>query len=229
MFTKYCIAITFLFHFTFTTIAQAAEVKFATFNTYWLYDDKEPFLNWASRRGQSYNEAIQFITDAILAIDADVIALQEIEGEHILEELTKSLKSKGADFPYFWSNHTLDPFTGQSVGIISKFPNVIVPVRRYQSLVEEYVSDRGQSRMAAIPKLLRVDLNVDGKIVTVFATHLKSQRGGNTADHERFAQAKMLRRIARVQSEKGDTKNPSFVVVMGDLNDIPESRTLAGC
>ena len=211
------------------SVSAAAEtkVRFGTFNVYWLYDDKAPYLNWADRRDQaSYEEAIRVIGDAIKEIDADVLALQEIEGENVLRDLTEYLRGQGLDYPYFWAGQTLEPVTGQNVGLLSKFPNVIEPVKRYPGLITDYLSSKGQSRVAGIPKLLRVDLDIEGNIVTVFATHLKSQRGGDSADYERHAQAKMLRRLVRVRTEKGNGNNPSFVAVMGDLNDYPNSLTM---
>ena len=73
---------------------------------------------------------------------------------------------------------------------------------------------------------MRVDFDVEGKIVTVFAAHLKSQRGGEAAEEERLAQTRMVRRIVRAVAEKGDSRSPSYVAIVGDLNDDANTPTL---
>lgn len=213
------------------SMATAENVRFATFNTFWLYDDKPPLAKWQKSQrkeklGQDYPQSIAIIANAIKALNADVVSLQEIEGEHVLSDLAVKLKDIGVDYPYFWSGDTSDPVTGQNVGILSKFPSITKPIRRFPWLTSEYTSDRGFPAIAALGKLLRVDLEIKERSITVFAVHLKSQRGGNTADAERLAQAKLLRWVVRPRIEKGNKNSPSFAVIMGDFNDYPKSATI---
>lgn len=224
MFIRCLLSTIFLVAITTSTCAKS--VRFATFNVYWLYDDNPPYMNWSKRRSTSYGQSLDTIAAAIKRINADVIALQEIENEEVLIDLRAKLSAMGLNYKYAWASETLEPVTGQNVGVLSKYPAVIRPVRRYPGLLSDYVTEAGYSRIAAIPKLLRVDLSVGGNIVTVFAAHLKSKRGAPTSNYERFSQAKMLRRLVRVRLEKGSKQSPSFVMVMGDLNDGYRSRTL---
>ena len=88
---------------------------------------------------------------------------------------------------------------------------------------EDFHTNNGYPRVAALHKFMRVDLEVLDEPVTVFALHLKSKRGNPiTSDGERLAQARMIRRLVRPVLEKGRPK----VVVMGDFNDVPGSPTL---
>lgn len=204
--------------------AGAEDVSIATLNTFWLYDDAEPHLSWFDQRpGQDYQTRLDKVAAAIETIDADIIALQEIEGPKVVADLVETLRARGVDYPHFWTGQGLDAFTGQDVALLSRYGLLIEPVLRYPSALEDYTEDRGGfPRVAALQKLMRVDLDVEGEAVTLFVAHLKSQRGGETSEEERLAQARMLRRLARAVAEKD-----SLVAVAGDLNDDVGSATLS--
>ncbi|MEM9571430.1 MAG: endonuclease/exonuclease/phosphatase family protein [Pseudomonadota bacterium] len=213
--------------------AFAQKFSIGTFNTYWAFDDEAPHLNWRDRRAdETYQETLTELAGTILEIDADILALQEVENEKVVNDLADLLRQQGLDYAHVFVGEGLDPFTGQNVAILSKFPAIIKPVLRYPYALEDYQDDRtGAPRIAALPKLMRVDFDVEGKIVTVFAAHLKSQRGGETAEEERLAQTRMVRRMARAVAEKGDSRSPSYVAIVGDLNDdvgTPTLRSLRG-
>ena len=208
---------------SFTPIAVADPVRFATFNVYWLFDDEPPLQRWAERRsGQTWEQTLAKVADAVAEIDADVIALQEVEDRRAVERLNGALAGRNKSYPYFWVGEGTDPFTGQDVAIMSRFPNITEPILAYPAMREDFNTDKG-ARVAALQKFMRVDLEISGEPVTVYALHLKSKRGNrNHADRERLAQAKMVRRLARARLEKGRPK----VVVMGDFNDDPDSEPL---
>ena len=42
---------------------------------------------------------------------ADVVALQEVEGQHVLDPLLQKLSEMGSNLRYSWCNETLDPYT----------------------------------------------------------------------------------------------------------------------
>ncbi|MDE0679968.1 MAG: endonuclease/exonuclease/phosphatase family protein [Gammaproteobacteria bacterium] len=203
---------------------DAGQVRFATLNTWWLFDDEPPHLNWARQRdGQSWEESIAHVADAIVEIDADVLALQEVEDRHAVERLNAVLESRGKGYRFYWVGAGDDPFTGQDVAILSRFPSLTEPVRAYPAMQENFHTNSGYPRVAGLHKFMRVDLEVEGEPVTVFALHLKSRLGNQiTSDGERLAQARMVRRLVRPVLEKG---RPN-VVVMGDFNDVPGSSAL---
>ena len=203
-----------------TAVAGAESVRFATFNVYWLFDDEPPLQRWAERRqDQTWQQALAKVADAVAAIDADVIALQEVEDRRAVERLNEALAQRNKSYPYFWVGAGTDPFTGQDVAIMSRFPNITEPILAYTTLREDFDGEKG-ARVAALQKFMRVDLEISGQAVTVYALHLKSKRGNQAdSDGERLAQARMVRRLARARLEKGRPK----VVVMGDFNDGPNS------
>ena len=204
--------------------AYAETARFATLNVYWLYDDAPPHKGWAERRAdQNWEEAVGLVASAVAEIDADVIALQEVEGLHAVETLNAALSTLGKAYPYFWVGAGTDPFTGQDVAILSRYAALSEPIRSYPSMREEFYNSTGYSRLATVQKLMRVDLEISGEPVTVYALHLKSKRGKQLeSDAERFAQARIVRRLVRTTLEKG---RPN-VVVMGDFNDVPGSAPL---
>ena len=214
-----CIAV------TPATVASAESVRFATFNVFWLYDDSAPHQRWADEReNQTWEQTLAKVAKAVAVIDADVIALQEVEDHSAVESLNSALADHEKSYPFFWVGAGTDPFTGQDVAILSRFPNLIEPIRAYPALRSEFHTDKGYPRLAALQKFMRVDVEVSGKPVTVYALHLKSKRGNQiTSDGERVAQARMVRRLVRSNLEKGSEIK---IVVMGDFNDEPGSNTL---
>lgn len=207
-------------------VVQANDVRFATFNTYWLYDDKAPLLRWPPKsetltpeeREKAYAEKIANVAKAVLSINADILALQEVENLKTLTDLNKALGDRA--YPYVFIGHGMDPFTGQDVAILSRFPNVTEPFHRFTD-TEPYLTEYGDPRQARLSKAMRVDLEINGAPVSVFTVHLKSKRGGVTSDHQRLAQATIFRRLTRSLLEGRNN-----VVVMGDLNDVPKSPSL---
>lgn len=203
--------------------AGAGQVRFATLNAWWLFDDQPPHADWGGQRKQSWDEALAHVADAVIEINADVLALQEVEDRHAVERLNAVLAGRGKDYPFYWVGAGDDPFTGQDVAILSQYPSLTEPVRSYPAMQEDFHTNNGYPRVAGLHKFMRVDLEVEGEPVTVFALHLKSRRGNRiTSDGERLAQARMVRRLVRPVLEKG---RPN-VVVMGDFNDVPGSPAL---
>ena len=206
------------------SVAAAESVRFATFNVYWLFDDEPPLQRWGDRRkDQTWEQALAKVADAVAKIDADVIALQEVEDRHAVERLNDALAERNKSYPYFWVGAGTDPFTGQDVAILSRFPNITEPILAYTTLREDFNTHSGYPRVAALQKFMRVDMEILEEVVTVYVLHLRSRIGNPiTSDGERLAQAKMVRRLVRATLEKGRPK----VVVMGDFNDGAESEAL---
>ena len=209
---------------TMASAAYAETARFATLNVYWLYDEAPPHKKWAEQRDdQSWEQALEVLARALAEIDADVIALQEIEDRKAVERLNGALSKLGQAYPYFWVGASTDAYTGQDVAIMSRFPPLSEPIRSYPSMREEFYNSKGYSRLATVQKLMRVDIEVFDEPVTVYALHLKSKRGKQfDSDAERFAQARIVRRLVRPTLEKG---RPN-VIVMGDFNDVPGSAAL---
>ena len=211
-------------------------IKIATFNTYWLYDNEAPLRRWGERLPEGgLSEKIRRMTGPLLELSADVLALQEVEGPEVLEALRDALKAEGLDYPHIYCSETLDPFTGQNVAVLSRFRHTTSPVTRLDQTTEPYVDQHQRLRTGSLGKFLRVDVEVPGpdgdtlpEILTLFVTHLKSRRGDGpqATRYQRDAQAQIMRRYAMPRVEQGTRRSPSFVAIMGDFNDEPDTTPL---
>jgi len=213
----------------FSPAVFSKELKLATFNTYWLYDDKPPHLKWwtnqRGKKGQTYEESLSLIATAIKKTGADIIALQEIESLQVVNDLNKKLADISVEYPYVWISNSTDDITGQNVALLSKYPKAHGTniEDRYINERETYLTenDQGNESEAELSKALRVDLEFDGKELTVFVFHLKSQRGGSVSDQRRIAQASIVRRLTLPLIQSGKR-----MIVMGDMNADRGSPTL---
>ena len=203
----------------------------ATFNTYWLFDNKVPLSRWGIKLPEGgLEEKIEITANAINSIGQngpDIIALQEVEGPVVLEPLINKLRETDPSYQYWWSSETLDPFTGQNVAVVSKYPAAIKPVTRLDQTTVDYLDHRERLRVGSLGKFLRVDIEVDGDVLSLFVAHLKSRRGGTSETRPlRDAQAQIIRRLTLPRVEQGNSRSPSFVAVVGDFNDTPQSSPL---
>ena len=203
----------------FSNITHADEITFASFNTFWLYDDQAPHKKWwdsqGGATGQTYQQAIAKVAEAIKKTEADVVALQEIENKSVLEDLQTRLQTIGVSYSHAWIGKGTDTATGQDVALLSKFPKDGGLIQKYPNERETYKTenDPGNENDTGLSKVLRVNLNVDSKKVSVFVFHLKSQRGGGVSDSQRLSQASIVRRITLPFINKKE-----MFVVMGDMN-----------
>jgi endonuclease/exonuclease/phosphatase family metal-dependent hydrolase len=163
------------------------------------------------------------IRESLRAINAEVVALQEIGGTTALLELRESLKKDGLDYPHWDLVHGWD--TNIQVAVLSKFPIVARRPHTNESFLlfgRRFRVSRGFAEM---------DIQVNAAYTfTLITTHLKSRRPVPEAD-----EAELRAEEARLLREKIDaclSRNPNMnLVVLGDLNDVKESastRTVIG-
>jgi hypothetical protein len=109
-------------------------------------------------------EAVTAVAQVIHAIDADVIALQEIEHSTILIQLQDKVRDLGTNYPHAFISQGSDSFTGQDVAVLSKFAAVGAPIRRFPDERETYDSeeDPGAETDTGLSKVLAVTLDVAG-------------------------------------------------------------------
>lgn len=151
--------------------------------------------------------------EAIAATKADVIALQEVDSHDVLRRFRNEfLKNKGY-------THTLlvdgnDP-RHIDVAILSKVP--IVHARSYHHL-------RSGSSFTFSRDCLEVDVEKDGKRLTLFVNHLKSMMGGRAQTKaRRKLQAEAVRKIVEDRFGTTDAGLQPWVV-LGDLNDYLDGK-----
>lgn len=140
-----------IFLFIFQIFAN--EIKIATFNTENLFDgnfigsEYKDFKNWNEK---DYKKKLNKIAKIINGLDADVIALQEIENNKVLKDLASL------------TDYNFQVFTKQKgapigLGLISK-----IPFKKSEIFKVSGVKTR---------EILRVEFNFNGANVSFFVVH----------------------------------------------------------
>ena len=163
------------------------------------------------------------VREAILKIQPDVLALQEIGRRAALNELLAGLKSEGLSYPHIeWVQ---GPDLAIHLVVLSRFPFAA----RKSHLDVEYILDRQRFRVSRGFGEVTIRVNDTYKF-TLLNAHLKSKRPVPNASQAemRLSEARELRRIIE-ERLKADTN--ANLMVVGDLNDTqdqPAIRTLLG-
>ena len=195
-----------------------ADIVIATFNVLRFFDancdsGQCGFDDYEEAPTQAQFEyRAESLAAAILALDADVVILQEVENQNCIDALAVHL---GDQYPTAVLGET--GFTASvDVAVLSRHPSV--EVRRHADVPLQRPSG-GQTWFAR--EFLEVHLDADGHRAIVFAAHFKAK---NDDDPERrLAEATRAREIMDAVSQQ----NPDALVVLGgDLNDTPGSPPL---
>lgn len=152
---------------------------------------------------------------AIKEVDADVLALQEIENLRVLDRfVSEYLASMG--YKHRILIDSMDP-RGIDVALLSRHP--IVHTRSYRQAPNPHGHGRVFSR-----DCLEVDIDIDGKSLTLYVNHFKSMSGGRDETHQR--RKNQADKVMAIIDErwKGDGYKGNYVV-LGDLNDYLDSRS----
>ena len=188
-------------------------------------------------RGENYR---LMIFDFIKQMDPDVLCMEEFFESNNPKELDENIPyiTKELKYPYYYfarDHRRYDGLYEHGVAIFSKYPIADTLRIRYS----------GPDSLSGKESLIHTDININGQLVRVFATHLQSLRfDGNdygtlhriasaddsavtksmgiikkfrTAYNLRSAQAELVRR------ELDDSPYPE--ILCGDFNDIPNSFT----
>ncbi len=176
-------------------------LKIATYNVENLFDLKKsgheyreyvPFSQsgWDER---NYKIKLKNLSKVIRDINADIIALEEIESKQALDDLKYQLKRDGLYYQYAKIANAKD--TTIKVALLSKIPFVYA-----KELVVGYAF--------SFRNILEVKLKVNNEDLYIFVNHWKSKAG---PESQRISYAKALRK--RIQ-ELGN-KN---IIALGDFN-----------
>ncbi|MEM6467156.1 MAG: endonuclease/exonuclease/phosphatase family protein [Pseudomonadota bacterium] len=168
--------------------------------------------------------ATQAVAARILAMDVDVLAVQEVEHIGILRQFNRD--HLGGLYPHVALIEGNDQRL-IDVGLLSK--RHLGPITSHQAAVHP----DDPSRPVFGRDLAQVDILDDrGKrLLTVYNNHLKSHfvpftedpvQGAIDANARRRRQAETIQRIVSAQERKG-----AKFVVLGDMNDPPDSEDLA--
>jgi endonuclease/exonuclease/phosphatase family metal-dependent hydrolase len=189
----------------------AATVRVGTYNLE-LYVD-QPFSNVQPKSAESR----KLLREAILLLNADVLALQEMGTTNALSELQSSLKRDGLDYPYRAHVSSRDPHL--HLAFLSKYPILAERHHTNESYLLQGKRHYVQRGFAEIE--VRVTTQVT---LTLLSAHLKSKRIVVEGDQQgmREEEAALLR--ARIDAFL-KSKPTSHLIVLGDFNDSVDSRT----
>lgn len=162
----------------------------------------------------------------ILAMNADVLAVQEIGGPAFVEELRRDLKTAGIDYPHTVTLEGPDPH--RRVAFLSKKP--FAQTVRHARIETGFEIASPHERVALVNRgLLGVTLTVEDRPVTLYTVHLKSRLTSNAGDpraeRERLAEAAAIRTTL---AGDGIGKPDTLALLCGDFNDGPNSKTITG-
>lgn len=153
----------------------------------------------------------------IAATQADVLCVVEVENRHTLDRFNSNTLARFQS-PF---NHNLlidgnDP-RGIDIGLLSRFP-----IRSIRSHIDDVTASQKVRIFSRDCPEFEIELP-DGRTLWLLGNHFKSQGYGATAANnaKRTAQALRVREILRRFDLTRD-----LVVVCGDFNDAPTSRSL---
>ena len=197
--------------------APASTFRVASFNL-------ENYLESPSEaRAAKSSAAKAKVCESILAIQPNVLALQEMGNAGALAELRQNLSRGGLDFGFV--EQVAGPDTNIHLVVLSQFP--ITAARPHTN--ENFLL--GGRRFRVSRGFAEVDLRVSPAYsFTLIAAHLKSKRAAFAADEAdiRLEEAKLLRELIDGRLAASPNLN---LVVLGDFNDTRDSgpiRTLVG-
>lgn len=172
------------------------------------------------RRAWPKPEAAKRALRAVIrALDADVLALQEMGPEPYLEELRRDLRAEGLDYPYMALGEAADQ--ERHTAVLSRRP--FSRVQSHAGLDFRYRGRREPVKRG----LLEIGIPDAGGELTLFVVHLKSRLTDRKDDagavERRLGEAVAIRDL--VLTRFPDPSRARFLVV-GDFNDAPDGRAL---
>ena len=191
------------------------EMKLATYNIRNLFDDvNDPYRNDDGTPAKP-REELDRIAQVFKKLDADIVALQEVESRGYLQRFVDVFL---ADMGYTHVVHLEgNDVRGIDVALLSRIP--VGPVTSYRHLTFNDEKGRTQSFNR---DLLCVRLEPQGyRPFEVWVVHLKSNYGGRrAAEPVRLGEARQIRRIL---DERLAREPDAAIVICGDFNDTKDS------
>lgn len=214
---------------------EPSQVSIASFNLDNYFDDVDDTGDIAEPKydevALAQKQAKLSATIAGVLSCPTLIGIQEVENEPLLEKLSEQLMFK-CGFSYSISHLEAPDSRGSDLALLSDPRRVTFrSISQHQkcSNIETGVHDPslhcpdGEEPLFSRPPLL-VQVDIDGKPLSIFVNHFKSKRGGEleTAPR-RLAQA---RHILDLVSALNSPENDSAVIVLGDFNDYDNSALM---
>ena len=193
-------------------------------NLYNLHDDlDDPRIRDIVRPTPMYHRDLREVADIIDRVTPapDFIGCAEVENHGVVRALAEEIQRRPAHLNYRCEQHieSRDP-RGIDVGALIRVVPAVVPLR---------MSPVWPDDADAVRPLVQVEMLVDGTLpLTVLLIHGKSRRSGGADADDPMPGSRLRmsygRAIREVAARCGAAATP--LVVMGDFNDEPGSRSL---
>jgi endonuclease/exonuclease/phosphatase family metal-dependent hydrolase len=186
-------------------------------NFFDVFDD--PYTGDEGSRVKSRSDIIT-IARAVKRLDADVLAFQELENEHLLQAMIDEfLPDMG--YQYVAAQRT-NSGRGINLGVISRFPITELRSYRMQTLTHPDAPGR-EWRFARDIMRIGIDAGLD-RPIHVFNVHLKSNRDGPDDPNSRLYRTAEAMRLKQIIADEV-AADPGFLgVATGDFNSNYETR-----
>ncbi len=200
-----------------------AMLTVATYNVQNLLDEhNDPYIQ-DERTSAKTPKQIKQIVAVLRRLDADLVALQEVESEGFLRSVVREyLRNMG--YRYVVVGQTNSRF-GLNLALISRRPIVSVTSHRF---IDLDVTDGPAAGKRFARDLMQVRIQVaPDAVLDVFVVHFKSKRSSRNdpkSAARRLAEAVTARRI--IQNSFADRPASAMAILIGDLNDVPDSAPL---
>jgi len=195
-------AVRYLLLFLLPLLIFAKPFKVASYNVENLfdaeyvgteYDDYTVKHNWTKRM---VDIKLNHTAEVICDLDAAILGLQEVENDHILQQLMTRLAQVGCPYRYSAITHKKD--APIQVALLSRFP-----ITKQNELQV--------SAAAGVRNILEVEVDIKGYSLTLFVNHWKS-KSYNGYESKRMKYAKALQsRISKMPHNKE-------YIILGDFN-----------
>ncbi len=147
--------------------------------------------NWTK---EIVENKLNHTSEVICDIEADIIALQEVENSYILDRLLKRLQKVGCEYRYSAITHTKN--SSIEVALLSKYP-----IKDTQS-IEVGVRFRD---------ILKVTLDIEETLLTLFVVHFKAKsRDG--------VESKRIKSATILMDKIVDLPKREEYIILGDFN-----------
>lgn len=196
----------------------SGEVKIGAYNVLNLFDEYDDPYTADETTPAKPRTAMDRLAASIRRLNADVLALEEVENRGVLERFVRTfLPDAGYEQIVLYEGNDQ---RGIDCAVLSRLP--VGSVTSYRHVVLT-MPDGRKTRFRR--DLLRVRIEPPGaQPFDVFAAHLKSKRGEGTATLPmRMAEAQMIREVC---DETIRADSAARFVVCGDFNDTAESDPL---
>ncbi|WP_327387964.1 endonuclease/exonuclease/phosphatase family protein [Streptomyces sp. NBC_01207] len=158
---------------------------------------------------------------AVREIDADVLALQEVENVDTLKHFRARALGGREKYPYVAGVDGND-MRLIDVAVLSKFP--ITHIRSHQHLLDPATPTTGLFSRDCLEVDVQVGTGLSKRTVTIYVNHFKSMIGGR--NQTRAKRERQSAKVMEIVTERFGQASPgdSPFVILGDLNDYMETN-----